>query len=760
MSESPPKSPTSPQTSTSPTYQLEFTSDDTEERLASLKQRLAAISSKHAQKRASAPPDLSRSASAIEVITEIANLEEQRRRSNKNSASGKGGDGIQKAREPGEPERKEAVDGGVWRKHSAASTGSQTKNAATSPIVEAVAPAIPVPSIIIDAPLPSETCICNAVVNPEDPQFCLSCSGILMPIAQINRSRQELTEQLAQARHRLQVAEERQDESTKEMARLRLQVQDLEEELARVNAEMAAAKVDMDVLNQKLIDEIEIRGELQASKEAVQDELEELTKTLFEEANSLVAAEARRRHQHEKKEKSLEVLLGETTSRLQMEQEQLRELRIKMAELQMAHERWAAGEDDGAEEEETDGTAAGTGEAPDSHPVVVNAPPGSQPSSSGPAVDETIDQLLFAEFEEFLNKAATLKPSKINTLQFMRNTLDDDITPCLRFGGNPRTSTKKLIDAIQANTCYVEEMTQAQMAAFQAKQDRMQSSVERPLSPRPPNSSQSTDERRSSLSTPSDSPTPVRPGPPPSSMPTQTIFNKTVMERLTSFGSSFSAGSLTLPTASSSSTSSSTSSSSTYLLNGCSTCGRSGMCRFQFKTTDLPDDIWCPICTNCRDRLVSVCEFYNFIRHVRQGLYTSRKREDLWKEMVGFKRKMFLARVGLAKAEGGVPLGSRGARRSHTRPNSMTLTIGRSPSGSSEIVTGEGRATPEPAAGAGQRTSADTERSSTPLEAIDTARRASAASGVSSPGSPLPPSWRSTDTMVVNGVVVSRSQAS
>lgn len=64
-------------------------------------------------------------------------------------------------------------------------------------------------------------------------------------------------------------------------------------------------------MGEKLVDEIEKRAELQHSHETVKEELETLTKTLFEEANQMVSTEAKKRHHHETREKSLEQQLKE-----------------------------------------------------------------------------------------------------------------------------------------------------------------------------------------------------------------------------------------------------------------------------------------------------------------------------------------------------------------------------------------------------------------------------------------------------------------
>lgn len=100
-------------------------------------------------------------------------------------------------------------------------------------------------------------------------------------------------------------------EITKELRNLQDRNQLLEQELAAKKIELTNTQRDMQIMGEKLVDEIEKRAELQHSTETVQDELETLTKTLFEEANLLVSSEAKKRHHHETREKSLEQQLAE-----------------------------------------------------------------------------------------------------------------------------------------------------------------------------------------------------------------------------------------------------------------------------------------------------------------------------------------------------------------------------------------------------------------------------------------------------------------
>ncbi|KAI8907693.1 hypothetical protein DFJ77DRAFT_423180, partial [Powellomyces hirtus] len=481
-------------------------------------------------------------------------------------------------------------------------------------------------------------CQCRTVMNESDPTVCAACSGVLAPIAKLEKERARLSARLVEEKRKVRALEQRQDVSTHEMSILRTKVHDLEEAVSAKDAELASVNADLDRLGQKLIDEVEVRAELQHSKDAVQEELEELTRSLFEEANSMVATEARHRHEHQQRESTLRVQMGEMQVQLQMERDQLKELRLRM--------------------ESMEGASHSNIGLVDPNRLSVyssNSSVDDGSNNQAPPPEEAIDSVLFAEFEEFLTANPEMRLSKMHSLSFMKNALEDDVSPCLRFGGNPRTSTKRLIDAIFANTCFVEEISPAQLANLDARRTR-QESTSRTGSPRlsvSPTRNDSTSNRRSGTPEP-DHPTssPTATVPTTSSKPaaSNAIFNKTVMERLSN---AFSSGSLAL---------SSSHNSLSSIANSCSACGRTSSSpvphqlpaiRFQFRTSDTPEDTWNPICLQCRDRLVAVCEFYNFARHVRQGLYSTRRPQDLYLEVLTLKRRMFYARIGAGKfAEG------------------------------------------------------------------------------------------------------------
>ncbi|KAI8992636.1 hypothetical protein BDB01DRAFT_717410 [Pilobolus umbonatus] len=83
---------------------------------------------------------------------------------------------------------------------------------------------------------------------------------------------------------------------------------------------------------------------------------------------------------------------------------------------------------------------------------------------------------------------------------------------------------------------------------------------------------------------------------------------------------------------------------------GCQACGRTGspnnsFLSYRFRISLLDD--WACIDKYCRDRLMAVCEFYNFARNIRQGYYNGRSLNDLYQESLRLKIQMFYARMGL-----------------------------------------------------------------------------------------------------------------
>ncbi|KAL0083632.1 hypothetical protein J3Q64DRAFT_1606095, partial [Phycomyces blakesleeanus] len=82
--------------------------------------------------------------------------------------------------------------------------------------------------------------------------------------------------------------------------------------------------------------------------------------------------------------------------------------------------------------------------------------------------------------------------------------------------------------------------------------------------------------------------------------------------------------------------------------NGTSTLGRKNSSSkdvFRFRLRDQ-DQEWQWLDRACRDRLVAVCDFYVFVRHLRLGLHGPRPIQSLFEESVWLRLGMFWARSG------------------------------------------------------------------------------------------------------------------
>ncbi|KAJ2891194.1 hypothetical protein IWW38_003729 [Coemansia aciculifera] len=80
--------------------------------------------------------------------------------------------------------------------------------------------------------------------------------------------------------------------------------------------------------------------------------------------------------------------------------------------------------------------------------------------------------------------------------------------------------------------------------------------------------------------------------------------------------------------------------------SGCQACGRECQCTYRFRMGLKADSEWIQLDTICRDRLVAACEFYGFVRYLRQGIFASRSVMDLYTETIRLRLCMFYARIG------------------------------------------------------------------------------------------------------------------
>ncbi|KAI8596144.1 hypothetical protein EDD21DRAFT_312534, partial [Dissophora ornata] len=300
-------------------------------------------------------------------------------------------------------------------------------------------------------------CPCHRVCIDFSTRACGLCERIIPSLAEAHNERTLLLEDLEQTNIRLAEEQKRASTEAIDAEVLRKKVEDLEDALDAKTDDYLSAQRDLAILNDKYVDEIEKVAELQHAKEMVEGELEELSRTLFEEANGMVASEARARHQLELTRKHLELELKDAQERLAAETSQLKELKTKMEAMMDSQPQSKRSSTDPAHRGSVDlGQLFGLNKI--SVPEAV---------AEEPTTAIAIDGHLMHEFKEFVAQSSTVRLAKIHSLPFMRHCQDEDVEPCLRFGTNPRISARKLTEGICSNTCYIEEATAEQVKEYE-----------------------------------------------------------------------------------------------------------------------------------------------------------------------------------------------------------------------------------------------------------------------------------------------------
>ncbi|KAG0222722.1 Guanine nucleotide exchange factor (GEF) which may activate RAB8A and RAB8B [Actinomortierella wolfii] len=311
-------------------------------------------------------------------------------------------------------------------------------------------------------------CPCHAVMSTFSNRTCGICDRVIPALAEAHNERTLLLEDLEQTNMRLVEEQKRASKEKIDNEVLRKKVEDLEDALDARTDDFLRVQRDLSIMNDKYVDEIDKVAELQHAKEMVESELEELSRTLFEEANGMVASEARARHQLELTRKHLEMELKDARDRLAAETSQLKELKAKMEAVMESSE-------PNSKRASTDPSARPSVDLAQLFGVNNKMAVPNQQDQTAIAIDGN----LIHEFKEFVAQASSVRLAKIHTLPFMRHCQDEDVEPCLRFGANPRISARKLTEGICSNTCFIEEATAEQVREY----ERMVAAAQQPPSP-------------------------------------------------------------------------------------------------------------------------------------------------------------------------------------------------------------------------------------------------------------------------------------
>lgn len=438
-----------------------------------------------------------------------------------------------------------------------------------------------------------DSCSCIMVFASGKSKNCSLCDKPIAILEELRNQSINCMEALDVTKSSLEEREQRIELQSQHLSRLTVRVEELEQNLQAKTEELSRLKKDMQALNTKYVSEINRVSDVQHEKDLVEQELEELSRRLFEEANVMVASEKREKWNLEVAHRQLETQLKDTQEHLYAEQAQLQELRARMEEMTFDRQKDEEGMlkasaifgDENATsrhsmEEKIKRISANdpyfraqvdmarlhgiTKDLSTASSSSTSLPP-TPPSHPSPAPkNEPINDYNIVEFQEFVQAAATTPLKKLHGIPYLKYCLVEDVEPCLRFGPSPKLSARRIADAILINPCFIEE-------SFEGYQ-----------------------------------------------VPS-------------------------LPARNSGSKQSWFSSSNNNTIPACHACGKpANIVHYRFKLIEVDD--WSYIDEGCRDRLVAVCEFYVFVRNARLGHYANRTIEDLYSETVRLRLQMFYSR--------------------------------------------------------------------------------------------------------------------
>ncbi|CEP16426.1 hypothetical protein [Parasitella parasitica] len=292
-------------------------------------------------------------------------------------------------------------------------------------------------------------CPCQHILKPDDITMCSLCNNPIPIIQELLTEKAQYEKEIESLQEQLKVEQRNIEDQLIKIGQLNTRIEQVMSELDHQTANFQALQNDMELLNDKYVDEIERVAEIQHSKDMVESELEDLSRRLFEEANGMVANEKREKYNLEIAQRHLENQLQETRDRLGAEQMQLKELRKRMEDMM--------------EVEKSDMEVPKT---PDHIKDITSLL--AERMNLQEQKHAHIDAMMLDEFQEFVRTGTAVSLKKIHTIPFIKSCQDEDVEACLRFGPNSRLSARKMNEAIVLNTCFIEESPQG-FAEEQAK---------------------------------------------------------------------------------------------------------------------------------------------------------------------------------------------------------------------------------------------------------------------------------------------------
>ncbi|KAJ3028591.1 UNVERIFIED_CONTAM: hypothetical protein HDU68_001318 [Siphonaria sp. JEL0065] len=406
-------------------------------------------------------------------------------------------------------------------------------------------------------------------------------------------------------------------------------------QIDQYNDTIETLRGDIRTLANQLEEERAMRDRNQLAKDILDQELEELTSQLFDQANKMVIDEARMRDELEVSNRDLKGELKELIGRCEKREEELKELNRNLKALEAAKLRSSVLSVNGTNSQH--GSIASL--SPTSTTPTSNLFP-KGPSShayystmsiiqlSRTPLSIPVDGILLSEFQDHIRQAisAITSPTNpnpapattANETHFIKRCILEDVEPCL-FSQYPTLtqgpggilSTSKLPKTLSFTNGGLVTLKKRLLEGFLRGQVEVYSIVDQDAQ------QQQQQQQQQTSSTHMSSP----------NTPNPHHIQK----------------------------------------SKCTSCLHPRECEFKLRLTDkLPPDTY-PLCTFCKDRVSTVSDFYTYMGHLRQGIIGPGKQGvtliGMLRHAMWLRRRMSVARVGncgLFEVEGLVAADRRG----------------------------------------------------------------------------------------------------
>ncbi|KAI8899018.1 hypothetical protein BC833DRAFT_564449 [Globomyces pollinis-pini] len=402
-----------------------------------------------------------------------------------------------------------------------------------------------------------EDCICQEVTQPDFPIQCKKCQGEIVGIKKLKQDNKTIKLKLNEGKQMMIQQLKQLESEIKEKHAIQRQFKKKQEQLDTTIIKLEEMKVVKNVIGIKLINEFKNIERIQSDpvneRQRAEREILELTESLKNEYKL----------EHAEKLKSLEKLRA-LTEELTLSKQELQKDQTQMTVLRKQISKFDHHNDK----------------------LKYQLKMSMNTNNEAPFQDfnsqSIIDPLLWNQFKEMIDCSPKIKKSiKFYQLTYLKNALEDDVLPCLRFGGNPLTSTQNLLDSILRDTISIQELsTPISFSKNKSRNDPIEEAL-------------------------------------------VSIFKMTIFEKFNKVIS---------PT------------NRTFEADGCTTCGRREDYRYQFKINGSVDEAWYPLCQNCKSRIMAVSNFYRFIKLIRDDDYKQYSNQELYFHTLVLRQKMFYTR--------------------------------------------------------------------------------------------------------------------